>query len=78
MGVNVNDTKEAALAFEKEFGITFPSVFDPRGEFASSYGVYGIPTFMVIDRQGRIIYRLAGKMRTSDLQGALDEVVGNT
>lgn len=75
LGVNVNDTRDGAVAFEKEFGITFPSVFDPKGEMAVSYAVSGIPTFVVIGRDGRMVYRLFGEMGPTDLPRALDEVL---
>ncbi|MGH7424601.1 MAG: TlpA family protein disulfide reductase [Candidatus Methylomirabilales bacterium] len=75
LGVNVNDTRDGAVAFEKEFGITFPSVFDPKGEMAVSYAVSGIPTFVVIGRDGRMVYRLFGEMGLTDLPRALDEVL---
>lgn len=32
VGINICDTEVAAQAYEDEFGITYPSVFDPEGE----------------------------------------------
>jgi peroxiredoxin len=34
-------------------GLTFPLVLDPKGEISRSYGVIGIPTTILIARDGR-------------------------
>lgn len=38
----------------------FPILFDPDGAVAEAYGVKGLPTTFVIDREGRIAYRAMG------------------
>lgn len=75
LGVNIQDRWEDALAFEREFGITFPSVFDPSAELAAKYGVAGIPTMIVIDRGGRIRYAFPGGPDHGALNKALDQVL---
>jgi peroxiredoxin len=39
---------------------TFPILFDPESRVAEAFGVKGLPTSYVIDRQGRIVYRAVG------------------
>lgn len=61
IGVN-RDTDRAALdAAVGRHGLDWPQVYDtaaPRGEqLASVYGVYGIPTTVIIDKQGRLFKR---------------------
>ncbi|MGH2655468.1 MAG: TlpA family protein disulfide reductase [Actinomycetota bacterium] len=75
LGVNVNDTREDAVAFEGEFGITFPSVFDPAGELAGEYGVVGIPTMFVIGPDGRIDYRYQGRLDPARFRSVIDEIL---
>ncbi|MGH2767266.1 MAG: TlpA family protein disulfide reductase [Actinomycetota bacterium] len=75
LGVNVNDTREDAVAFEREFGITFPSVFDPVGELAGEYGVVGIPTMFVIGPDGRIDYRFQGRVDPGRFRSVIDEIL---
>jgi len=38
----------------------FPILFDADGAVAERYGVQGLPTTVIIDRQGRIVYRAVG------------------
>ena len=75
LGVNYRDDRAAARAYEREFGITYPSVFDPAGELAFSYELVGLPTTFIIDREGRIVYRFVGYIDTTILREALDDVL---
>lgn len=76
LGVNYRDDRAAARAYEREFGITYPSVFDPAGELAFSYELVGLPTTFIIDREGRIVYRFVGYIDAAILRDALDDVLG--
>ena len=54
VGVDIQDTEEAARRFIDQFKLTFPNAPDPKGKVSIDYGVYGVPETFVIDRQGRI------------------------
>lgn len=60
LGVDYRDDRFAAQAFQDEFGITFPSVFDPSGRLAFDFGLLGLPSTVVIDRAGRIVFHYTG------------------
>ncbi|HVF12178.1 MAG TPA: TlpA disulfide reductase family protein [Actinomycetota bacterium] len=49
VGVNVQDRLEDAAAFQKEFGLTFPSVRDSNLKLFTSFGVRGMPETFFID-----------------------------
>ena len=57
LGVNYRDDQAAARAYEGEFGLTYPSVYDPAGKLAFDYRLLGLPTTFIIGRDGRIAYR---------------------
>jgi peroxiredoxin len=57
LGINVKDDRQRAQAFLDDKGITFPSVFDPRGEVALAFRDFpanAIPSTIVLDRDGRV------------------------
>ena len=56
------DPFEVTKEFVKEHGITYPVLVDPQKEspIADAYKVIGVPTNVVIDREGRIRYMQAG------------------
>lgn len=81
VGVNTRDTETAALAYEEEFGITYPSVVDAKGEamlaFRDTLPPAAIPSTLVIDRQGRMAARVLGPITETSLRGLVDDVVSD-
>ena len=53
LGLNVREDQDKIRHYAKELRLTFPLVLDPEGEIARSYGVIGIPTTILIGRDGR-------------------------
>ena len=63
VGINTRDTSTTpAVNFEKEHGITYPSLYDPTGKLMLRFkkGTLNpqlIPSTLVIDRQGKVAAR---------------------
>src|SRR5439155_27321765 len=74
-GVDHRDAQAAARAYEREFEITYASVYDPAGERAFDYELVGLPTTFIIDRSERIVYRFTGYTDAAILQRALEDVL---
>ena len=55
VGVSQNDLKET-LAFNKEFGVTFPVLLDPQENYplSNAYGLTNVPTVFWIGQDGEI------------------------
>lgn len=75
LGVDHRDYRSAAETFQRQFGITYPSVFDPGGGLSAEYGLAGIPSTFVIDGNGRIAYRFLGRIDAPLLRAALNAVL---
>ncbi len=60
VGVNIQDTPEAAQKFIRDFGLTFPNVRDVTGQVSVDYGVYGVPETFFVSREGRILRKHVG------------------
>jgi peroxiredoxin len=79
LGVNVKDTQQLAGAFLASKGITFPSLFDPKGEVALTFRDYpatAIPSTIVLDRDGRVAAVYTGEVRQDDLRAVLQQLTG--
>jgi thiol-disulfide isomerase/thioredoxin len=76
IGIDVNDDRQAALGFIRQFGVRYAIVADPSATIAVRYRIPGIPTTFVIDREGRIAGRLLGPQTVSSLRRVLAEVEG--
>jgi len=78
VGINTRDQEAAAIAFEKNFGITYPSLVDKNGQlqlaFRESLPANSIPSTLVIDRDGRVAARVLGATTYSQLTDLVDQV----
>ncbi len=75
LGIEIQDTEQAARAFLKEFWITYVNARDESGEVAIEYGVWGIPETFFIDREGRITYKQVGALGWPIITAKLDEAL---
>lgn len=76
LGADYLDDRYAGRGFVEEFGITYPSVFDPAGRLAFKYGLVGLPTTFVITPDRRIAYRFVGIVNGGVLRDAIADVLG--
>ncbi|MFW2514584.1 TlpA family protein disulfide reductase [Demequina sp. SO4-13] len=60
VGVNFRDHPDAAAQFVEQEQVAFPSVADPEGAIAVSWGVRGLPQTFLIDRSGDVAARKVG------------------
>ena len=54
IAINLDDEKDEAMAFLKEFPIAYPTARDAEGTTPDEYGLKGMPTAYLIDRQGKV------------------------
>ncbi len=57
LAVDYKESPETVDAFIRAKGVTYRVLLDPDGAVARAYGVVGIPTYVLIDRAGKIVYR---------------------
>jgi peroxiredoxin len=76
LGVDYQDDLYAGQGFVREFGITYPSVFDPAGRLASEYKLVGLPATFVITPDRRIAYQFVGIVDGAILRDAIADVLG--
>ncbi len=74
LGVDVMETREAAVAFRDEFGLTFPILLDEIGWVTRLYQVTGTPTSLFIDREGVIAERRLGYMDEAEIAKIIESV----
>ena len=64
IGVDATDYAGDGRAFARKYGLTYDLVHDAHGSTLGHWGVGGLPATFVIDRQGRVVARLLGGLRT--------------
>jgi peroxiredoxin len=77
LGIDSRDDRDAAKAFERASGITYPSIYDPDGKVAVRVDAtqVGTPATLIIDRAGRIAFAFRSATTTSQLRPLVEQVV---
>jgi thiol-disulfide isomerase/thioredoxin len=81
VGINTRETggTAAATAFERTYGITYPSLFDQGADYLlalrGAVAANAIPSTVVIDPQGRIAARISGPTTKDTLVDLVDDVL---
>lgn len=78
LGINVKDERQRARAFVAEFGVTFPSLFDPRGEVSLAFRDFPpsqIPSTILLDRSGRVAAVYVGVVAEDDLRASIERLL---
>ncbi|KES07940.1 hypothetical protein BU52_05805 [Streptomyces toyocaensis] len=81
VGINTRDgSTTPALAFEKDFGIPYPSLYDPTGKLLLRFdkgtlNPQAVPSTLVLDRDGRIAARSLAALDEERLRKMLEPVV---
>lgn len=71
LGVNYRDTSGDAKGFERQYGLSYPSVRDVDGRLAKDYGTVALPETFVIDRDGMIVAKSRGTVSQRFMDQAL-------
>jgi thiol-disulfide isomerase/thioredoxin len=76
IGVNVRDTAQTAQAFDRNFGMTYPSIIDNNSgsvllAFTGIVTPQAVPTTLVIDRKGRVSARILGRIEKGTLKALI-------
>ncbi|MFJ2113672.1 MULTISPECIES: TlpA family protein disulfide reductase [unclassified Streptomyces] len=82
VGINARDpNKGPALAFEKDYGVPYPSLYDPTSKLIVSgfpkgtLNPQGIPSTIVLDRNGKIAARALMALTEEQLRKMIDPLI---
>lgn len=81
LGVNIYDGPEQATAFEKKYGVAYPSLLaredaDLKLAFAAWTPLSAVPITLVLDKQGRVAARFIGAVKDdTSLPTIVDDVL---
>jgi thiol-disulfide isomerase/thioredoxin len=78
VGLNTRDLDPApAKRFVQEFGVTYPSIYDPDGKallrFRGQISPKAIPSTLVIDKSGKVAARVVGEVSKDTLLAMVAE-----
>jgi len=56
LGVNLDAKSKKAINYLKDTPVTFPVLYDPKGDVSGQYGVQAMPSTVIIDKDGNVRY----------------------
>ena len=80
VGINTRDDGPGVEAFERTYGVEYPSLLDAR-DGAALLALRGdvppqaVPTTLVLDAEGRVAARVLGRVEASTLRALIDDVL---
>ncbi|ABM10579.1 Thiol:disulfide interchange protein, thioredoxin family (plasmid) [Paenarthrobacter aurescens TC1] len=78
-GINTRDEAPTAEAFERSFGIEYPSLKDKNGKILLALTDYvppqAVPTTLVLDKEGRVAARILGIAEKSTLKAIIQDAL---
>jgi peroxiredoxin len=75
LAINVRQDRSTARAFVEPLGIGYDTLLDRQGDVARAYGVLGLPTTFVIDRNGLLRTRIIGESTPELFEKVIGDVL---
>jgi thiol-disulfide isomerase/thioredoxin len=71
LGVDQGESAGVARAYAKERGVTFPILVDEQQQYGRAYSALGMPTSVIVGRDGRVIKGVDGPMTIEMMREAV-------
>ena len=72
--VNLQEEAAPVQKFMAERKADLPVVLDAQGTAANLYGVRAIPTTVVVDKEGKVVYRKTGGVTKEELEDVINKL----
>ena len=72
IGVDLSDDRDGATSFIGDYGVAYPSVFDPTNAIAVAYGLFSPPATLFFDADGTLVETVPGQISAHDLQANIE------
>jgi cytochrome c biogenesis protein CcmG/thiol:disulfide interchange protein DsbE len=75
IGVDISDTRDSARSKMKEWGLTYPSLYDGTADVRIQLGFGGQPDTVFYDASGKVVERLPSPMDAQLLNAGLAKIL---
>ncbi len=75
LGVDINDSTDAARKFGRRYGLGYPLVHDNKNVTSPKYGVSFLPETFFLDRKGRVVIHVPGEVNAEDIQNGIEKAL---
>jgi len=71
LGVDEGESQAQAAAFARTHGVTFPILLDESEQYGRAYEGVGLPTSVIVGRDGRVVKGVDGPMTLDQMRAAV-------
>jgi peroxiredoxin len=71
IGVDQGEAASVASDFAKRHGVTFPILVDEKQEYGRAYAAVGLPTTVIIGRDGHVVRGIDGPLTLAQMHDAV-------
>jgi thiol-disulfide isomerase/thioredoxin len=75
LAINVGETEEIVRGFVEADPFAYPVLLDPTETLSAPYGIYALPTVMVLDREQGITFLNVGVSSGTQVSAAIDRAL---
>ena len=75
LAINVRQDRKTAAKFIRKLDISYDVLLDSDGAVARKYGVIGLPTTFMIDRDGNLYNRILGESTPEVFENIVKELL---
>ena len=77
IGVNEGESPQQARAFAQSLRIRFPVWMDEQQRYGRTYAALGLPTTIVLSRDGRVLRGFDGPLTYAQMRDTVDPLIGS-
>ncbi len=71
LGVDEGESRAQASAYARAHGVTFPILLDESQQYGRTYEGIGLPTSVIVGRDGRVVKGIDGPMTLDQMRAAV-------
>lgn len=71
LGVDQGEAARVAAAYAREHGVTYPILIDEDQQYGRAYSAVGLPTTIVVGRDGHIVKGIDGELTLAQMREAV-------
>jgi thiol-disulfide isomerase/thioredoxin len=71
LGIDQGESAQAAGAFVRDHGVTFPILLDVDQQYGGTYAAIGLPTTVIVDRSGHVVRGIDGPLTLAAMREAV-------
>jgi thiol-disulfide isomerase/thioredoxin len=75
LGIDQGESARSAAAFVSEMKLKYPILIDEDQQYGRAYAAIGLPTSLVIDRDGHIVRGIDGELSLAQMNDAVDPLL---